>query len=150
MLVLVSAGIWAGAVLYAPYVHAGPALCPLRLSVGLPCPGCGLTRAFCSLVEGHPLQALAWNALCLPLALLLALAPLVALFELARDRRGSWYRPWLFSPRLARGLGASVALYHVVRCGVWWADGTLQREFFAGSVAELAWRVVRGLVGLDS
>ena len=150
LVLLVSVGVWAGAAAYAPYVHGGPALCPLRLSVGLPCPACGLTRAFCCLVSGQPLQALGWNALCLPLALLFLIAPAVALLELVQDRRGSWYQPWLFSPRVARGFGAAVAVYHVVRCGVWFADGTLAREFFSGSLAQLAWNLVRRRVGLDS
>lgn len=142
--------MWIGAWLYGPYVHAGPAWCQLRLSLGLPCPACGLTRAFCSLVAGHPLQALGWNVLCAPLALLFVLAPAVALFELAADRSSSWYRPWLFSPRVARVFGALVALYHVGRCGVWLGDGTLAREYFPGSLAALAWRLVRRGAGLDS
>lgn len=150
LVLAVCAAVWLGALLYSPYVHAGPALCPLRLSMGLPCPACGLTRAFCSLVSGHPLQALWWNALCAPLALLFAVAPAVALFELAADRSSSWYRPWLFSPRVARVFGVLVAVYHVGRCGVWFADGTLAREFFPGSLAAFVWRMARRGVGLDS
>ncbi len=35
-------------------------LCPFKLLTGLPCPGCGLTHAFCDISAGH-LQA-AWQA----------------------------------------------------------------------------------------
>ncbi len=144
LVALVGVGVWLGAHLYAPYVASGPPLCPLRLAVGLPCPACGLTRAFCALTLADWQTALATNALCLPLALLFSLAPLVALWELASDRAGEWYRPILFSPTLARALGLAVALYHVGRCAWWLADGTLARDYFPRSVAGELWRRLAG------
>ena len=84
------------------------------------------------------------------LAALFVLGPVIALYELASGRRAAWYRPFLFSPGLARAAAAFVALYHVARCGVWLADGTLAREFFAGSLAGAAWRVARRGLGLES
>ncbi|MCX5684342.1 MAG: DUF2752 domain-containing protein, partial [Planctomycetota bacterium] len=50
-------GILAASFLYAPYVHDGPVLCPLRLVTGIPCPACGLTRSFCALASGRPADA---------------------------------------------------------------------------------------------
>ena len=144
LVALVGAGVWLGAHLYAPYVASGPPLCPLRLTVGLPCPACGLTRAFCALTQADWHTALATNALCLPLALLFSLAPLVALWELARGRPTSWYRGVLFSPVVARGLGLAVALYHVARCAWWLADGTLARVYFPASLAGLLYRRLLG------
>jgi hypothetical protein len=62
---------------WAPADGPGFTLCPLRLFTGLPCPGCGMTRAFAHLAKGewsaavhdHPLApllaaelALAWAA----------------------------------------------------------------------------------------
>jgi type IV secretory pathway TrbD component len=35
-------------------------LCPFKILTGLPCPGCGLTHAFCEISHGH-LKA-AWQA----------------------------------------------------------------------------------------
>lgn len=40
-----------------------PAFCPFYLLSGLPCPGCGLTRAFVCLGHGHFLESLHWNPL---------------------------------------------------------------------------------------
>ena len=38
-------------------------LCAFRFVTGLPCPGCGLTRAFISLFHGEFSRAIAFNAL---------------------------------------------------------------------------------------
>lgn len=38
---------------YYPYAFTGPVLCPMHLLLGLPCPGCGMTRAFCLATHGH-------------------------------------------------------------------------------------------------
>jgi hypothetical protein len=35
-------------------------LCPFKLLTGFPCPGCGLTHAFCSISHGH--LKVAWQA----------------------------------------------------------------------------------------
>jgi len=35
-------------------------LCPFKMLTGLPCPGCGLTHAFCDISHGH--LKLAWQA----------------------------------------------------------------------------------------
>lgn len=144
LVALAGAGVWLGAHLYAPYVASGPPLCPLRLAVGLPCPACGLTRAFCALTQADWQGALAANALCLPLALLFSIAPLVALWELASGRPTAWHRGVLFSPLVARGLGLTVAAYHVARCAWWLADGTLARDYFPASAAGLLCRRLLG------
>jgi hypothetical protein len=43
--------------------------CPVRWALGVPCPGCGLTRATLALLGGHPAAAIAAHPLA-PLALL--------------------------------------------------------------------------------
>lgn len=44
-------------------IDHGPVLCPWRLTTGLPCAGCGLTRAFVHLSHGDFRQAIAFNLL---------------------------------------------------------------------------------------
>ena len=62
------------AILYAyrPVCENGPVVCVSRLASGVPCPGCGLTRAFCFMTHGEFRQALEFNAL----------APFVAVYLL--------------------------------------------------------------------
>jgi hypothetical protein len=47
--------------------------CTARALTGVPCPGCGATRALSSLLSGHPLEALSLNPLA-SAAVLAALA----------------------------------------------------------------------------
>ena len=48
---------------YYPFVFSGPILCPMHLLLGLPCPGCGLTRAFCLASRGHFGEAYSFHPL---------------------------------------------------------------------------------------
>jgi hypothetical protein len=43
-----------------------PLVCPFRALTGLPCPTCGASRGFASLVSGHPFDSLRFNPLVLP------------------------------------------------------------------------------------
>lgn len=38
-------------------------ICPFRVFTGLPCPGCGMTRAFCAIGHGEVWRAINFNAL---------------------------------------------------------------------------------------
>lgn len=46
------------------------AFCPMRLVTGIPCPGCGMTRAIVLLLSGHPAESFKMHPLA-PLALVL-------------------------------------------------------------------------------
>jgi len=109
-------------------VTNGPILCPSRGVLGVPCPACGLTRAFCALARLDLPAALSFNALVIPLAALFLVAPAVAFYELSRGRRCQWYR-FLYSMKLARFCAATLLVYYFGRMAVWYVDGTLVEEY---------------------
>lgn len=47
----------------------GQHLCWFKALTGIPCPTCGLGRAYTSLLRGHPLQALSYNPFMLVFSL---------------------------------------------------------------------------------
>jgi hypothetical protein len=94
----------------------GFVLCPFRAVTGLPCPGCGMTRAFCSIGHGDFAGAFGFNPLApfvFAAALLLwahALATLLKL-DTARDALER-LRP---TPRASRVMLAVTLVWWVVR-----------------------------------
>lgn len=72
----------AAAVLSPNDAVGGPVMCPFRLATGLPCPGCGMTRAWVFLLHGRAGDALSANPfvlVTLPAAIALLLAVVWAL-----------------------------------------------------------------------
>jgi len=108
---------------YAPYASDGPIVCLLRGLVGIPCPSCGLTRAFCALAHLQVIEALRYHALS-PLVFGAVVAtPFVAAYELATRRAVA--RRWLFSSKLAWGLAALFLAHHTIRSAAWLTDSAL-------------------------
>lgn len=64
---VVALGVLAASALWVPETLPDIPLCPLRALVDLPCPGCGLTRAFTCIAHGRWAEAWAYNALAFPL-----------------------------------------------------------------------------------
>lgn len=125
------------ATLTAPFVWNvavgadGPILCFVRRIIGLPCPGCGMTRAFCALSQGNPGEALRLNLLAFPLLLLLTVAPPVAGYEIWHGQRCVWYR-FLGSRSLAFAAAIGICIFHIARLILWAQDGTLHSNFMSG------------------
>jgi hypothetical protein len=59
--VLILSAAW----FYYPYCQTGPSLCIWKNLLGVPCPGCGLTRGVCFLVHGQWAEAVRFNPLSL-------------------------------------------------------------------------------------
>ena len=80
--------------------------CPIKLTTGLPCPGCGLTRACFSLLRLDFAGAFFWHPLCF------LVPPLGLMFIFKDTSRGS--RFW-HSTRLMAALTAACLAVYVVR-----------------------------------
>lgn len=143
LVLLLSAGVLAASWAYAPYVDRGPVVCLLHGLVGLPCPACGLTHAFCELAHGRLASAAAYNAFAFPLFLLFLAALPTAAGELMIGRRLSYYR-FMHSKRLAYAAGAALALYHIARTGAWLISGRLYTDYITTSWTYYVWRHVFG------
>jgi hypothetical protein len=57
-----------------PPLSGGVTLCPIAMITGVPCPGCGMTRAVSHLVNGDLEAAFGFHPLVIPLILLGAVA----------------------------------------------------------------------------
>jgi hypothetical protein len=66
------------------FAFFGPPLCPTALFFGIPCPGCGLTRATLALLRGDVASALHFHPLVFVLAPLFASAIGVSLLDYVR------------------------------------------------------------------
>ena len=90
--------------------------CPMATVLGIPCPGCGLTRATLALLRGDVRGALALHPLVFVLAPLFAAALSSAAFGYVRGPRpGTGPNPWLAS----RQVTWLAALLLVATLGVW-------------------------------
>lgn len=116
----------AGAALHFanPPTDAGSALCPSRRLLHLPCPGCGMTRAFLLLAKGEGREALHLHPLSPLLAAELVLGWLGWALLLAARRAGrelpARLSPFPLEPVLWAHAGLLVAVW-IVRA----ATGTL-------------------------
>lgn len=103
-----------------PSGGADSSICLFRRATDIPCPGCGLTRAFAALAKGHFSEAFAFH----PFVYLIALEALAAWLV------WGWFafrgRPW--PERWSRRAGP-IALGHVAALVALWlgrlATGTL-------------------------
>jgi Protein of unknown function (DUF2752) len=111
-----TSAIFAVSAAWRPSELPGVVLCPFRALTGLPCPGCGMTRAFCSIGHGELYRAFVYNALApfvFVAALLLWAHALSTLVGLDPARRAlERLRP---TPRAARVMLAVTLLWWVAR-----------------------------------
>src|SRR4051812_9799537 len=58
-----TSAVFAVSATWNPSELPGFVLCPFRAVTGLPCPGCGMTRAFCAIGHGDLANAFGFNVL---------------------------------------------------------------------------------------
>jgi hypothetical protein len=114
-----TSAVFAVSAMWSPTDLPGFVLCPFRAVTGLPCPGCGMTRAFCSIGHGDFASAFGFNPLApfvFAAALLLWAHALATLLKLDPARAAlERLRP---TPRATRVMLAVTLVWWVVRlCG---------------------------------
>ncbi len=111
-----------GAVAYAQGLPHIPWACPLRSLTGVPCPTCGMTRAFVALASGDLATAVQQHAFAPVLAVSFVLIAGHWLRELRQNQR-------LPLPKGSLGLGWSLlgasSIYYGLRLVGWYHTGEL-------------------------
>lgn len=104
---------------YRPWVHQGPVVCPLPLTTGMPCPGCGITRAAAHATHLEFREAFRYHALW---PLVFAYGVLLWGYKLLEVRRGE--PPKWPTERVALGALAVMLAFWAVRLAYFFAhDG---------------------------
>ena len=85
--------------------------CPIRYVTGIPCPGCGMTRAAYLLMHGHPIAALRQN----PFILLVLMAGYMGVAELSPYLFGRQLKQIVLPTWLLISLGALLVVFTIVR-----------------------------------
>jgi hypothetical protein len=99
---------------YHPAPNPEFVLCGFKTVVGLPCPGCGLTRAFCALAKGDIGAAFSFNLIG-PLLFIFTLAGwAISLLALAGRRAG-----WQAMSRLLNNV--RLIKYTIIFVAIFWA-----------------------------
>lgn len=115
--------------------------CPTALFLGVPCPGCGLTRATLLLFSGDVASALRMHPL-VPLLLPAFVIPIgYAAYEYVRGPR-----PGVRSPWQARWVTPAAVVLGVLMFGVW---GLRFAGYFGGPVPPGRTGELRAKLGLD-
>jgi len=104
---LVLAGSW----MTRRWAFGGPVLCPTRRFFGLPCPGCGMTRALARLWEGDLSASVRLHPFAPIVALVLAYGVLRPLLRGPSSR----VEARLTSPLVAWSLAALLCGWHALR-----------------------------------
>jgi len=105
---------------YYPYAFTGPVFCPMALMLGIPCPGCGFTRAFSLLTHGHFAEAIAFHGLA---PAMLAYLAFLWVYKIVESARGT--PPRLPTYRIGATAGLVLMGFWVARLGFFFAQGGL-------------------------
>ena len=122
----------AASFLYFPHATTGPVLCPMALVLGMPCPGCGITRAFCYATHGHFHEAFGFHPLW---PLLLAYFAFLWGYQLAEAAKGA--PPKLPTYRIAGVAIVVLLVFWVVRLAWFFSHDGLATMARDNAVARL-------------
>ncbi|MFL9843332.1 DUF2752 domain-containing protein [Flavobacterium rhizosphaerae] len=86
LLLVAGYGYLCWAFLFNNHTHSTTTLCLFKNTTGLPCPGCGSTRAVLTLAQGHVIKAVLINPLGIFIALFMLIAPLWLGYDLFTNK----------------------------------------------------------------
>lgn len=66
--------------------HNHTTLCVFKLTIGIPCPGCGMGRATLKLMKGDILSSFDYNILCVPFTLIIFISLLWLFIDIAKGK----------------------------------------------------------------
>jgi hypothetical protein len=118
---------------YYPWAFSGPVVCPMPLVLGIPCPGCGITRAFGLALHGHLGEAYAFHPLW---PLLLAYFAFLWIYQLVETARGA--PPRLDTSRISAVACIAIVWFWLLRLAFFFAQGGLQVVAHDNLLARLA------------
>ena len=87
--------------------------CPIKMVMGLPCPGCGITKSIIFAYQGDVLKSLSYHIFGYPAIVASVLAIVVLIMEIITGRE--YFQKILYSSRLAYVLAFILVSYHVIR-----------------------------------
>jgi hypothetical protein len=105
------------------HLETDQSFCPFKMLTGFPCPGCGITKSLVYFYEGDIYKSLSYHILGPFVILSCIFAILLLTTELVSEKE--YFNKWLYSRKLAYGLGIFLAVYHIVRLAYFIHDNSL-------------------------
>jgi len=110
-------GAWC--VLAIPYfmgkddaLAAKPSICPFMRFLGIPCPGCGLTKSIAALYRGGIVESLKYNPLGIVIAVCCCIVTISVVYDAISGKRT--LDGFLDRPRLWQGITIVYTIYYLV------------------------------------
>ena len=104
------------------HLETDQSLCPFKMLTGFPCPGCGITKSLVYFYEGDLYKSVSYHILG-PFVIAFCLLTIIVLSaELITKKE--YFNKWLYSKKLAYGLGIFLAVYHIIRLGYFVYDNS--------------------------
>jgi hypothetical protein len=118
--------------------YSSPLLCPIRAFTGIPCPGCGMTRSFLSLVQGNLGEAFSYHLFGPILFFFCLLAAIHLFLEIVSQRKIKALYVKILNKKTIQGLILpSILIYYLSRLLIIYGTGELAISFRLSPLANL-------------
>lgn len=94
-------------------IETAQSLCPFKFLTGLPCPGCGITKAFIFIYKGDLTKSLCYHLFGVPAFVFCIGTIIVLTAELITKKE--FFNNLMHSSQLGYALGFFLAGYHLIR-----------------------------------